>query len=101
MQGLAHESGRRFARPLAFALALLALVFLLQVTPHGHANGQDEAACLFCRAAHISVTPAVSTIAPSVPLVQLGVVRAPSAGATTENFFRHSDPRAPPAEVVL
>lgn len=101
MQGYAHESRRRIAKQLAIALALLAVIFLLQVIPHGHNNGQDEAACLLCQAAHLRATPAVCGIVLSTPLVQLGVVKAPSASATTESFFSHSDPRAPPAEAVL
>jgi len=101
MQALSQESVRRFARPLACALAVLALVFLLQVTPHGHSNGQDEAACRLCQAAHLSVTPALSGIVLSVPLVPVGEVAAPSAGTARESFFRHFDSRGPPSEVQL
>ncbi len=98
MQAFAHEPWRRFARPLAFALTLLSLFFLLQLIPHGHANRQDEATCGLCQAAHVGVRPAVSgSIAPSVPLVPLGEVTAPSAGAATESFFSHSPSRAPPS----
>jgi hypothetical protein len=101
MQGYAHESRRRIAKQLAIALALLAVVFLLQVIPHEHTNGQNEAACLLCQAAHLRATPAVSGTVLSTPLVQLGDVTASNASATTECFFSHSDPRAPPAEVIL
>lgn len=101
MQWLAHKSMRRVARPLAFALALLSLVFLLQVTPHGHSNGQDEAACRLCQAAHVSARPAISGIVLSVPLVPVGEVAATSVRPSLEIFFWHSDPRAPPAEVLL
>ena len=98
MKAFAHEPWRRFARPLAFALALFSLLFLLQLIPHAHANGQDEATCGLCLAAHVGVTPAVSAvIAPSIPLVPLGAVTAPSAGAATESLFRHSPSRAPPS----
>jgi len=97
MHVFAQESMRRFVRPLACALALFSLLFLLQVTPHGHANGQDEAACRLCQAAHVSATPALTGIALSIPLVLLGEVIAPSAGAATESFFSHSNSRAPPA----
>jgi len=98
MQLFAQESRRQFVKPLACALALLSLLFLLQVTPHGHANGQDESACWFCQAAHVSITPAISGIALSIPLVLLGEVIAPSVGAPTESFLSHSHSRAPPAE---
>jgi hypothetical protein len=100
MQGVAHKSGWRLGRSLAFALALLSLLFLLQVTPHTHANGQDEAACGLCQAAHISVTPVVSGIVLNVPLVAIGKVAAPVVLTANESFLSHSDPRAPPAEVL-
>jgi hypothetical protein len=94
----ARKSGGHWARSIAIALALLSLIFLLQVTPHEHANGQDEAACRLCQVAHVSVIPAVSGIVFSVPLVPVGEVAAPQVPATTESFFFHADPRAPPAE---
>jgi hypothetical protein len=97
MQVFAQQSMRRFVRPLACALAFLSLFFLLQITTHGHANGQDESACRLCQAAHVSATPALTGIALSVPLVLLGEVIAPSVGAATESFFSHSNSRAPPA----
>ena len=92
MQGLVHKSGGRIGRPLALALALLSLLFLLQVTPHTHTNGQDEAACGLCQAAHVGATPAVSGIVLSVPLVAVGMISAPIVLAANENFFSHSDP---------
>lgn len=101
MRATAHKSRHRLLRQLAIALALLAIVFFLQVTPHGHAKGRSEATCLLCQTARLGVTPTVSGIVLSTPLVQLGEVIAPNAGATTESFFSHSDPRAPPAEAVL
>jgi hypothetical protein len=96
-RGLLKPSGRRLARAVVLALALASLIFLLQVTAHEHTNGQDEAACLLCQAAHISVTPAVSAIELSVPFVPVGHVASPSIGSTLDSFFHHSDPRAPPS----
>jgi hypothetical protein len=96
--------GQKHRRPplakfLALALSLLSLVFLLQVTPHGHANGQDEAACRLCQAAHLSVIPTVSAIASSVPLVPISEVATVDLKADPQSFSRHSDPRAPPAQL--
>jgi hypothetical protein len=91
------RSGARGARSIAVALALLSLIFLLQVTPHEHANGQDEAACRLCQVAHVSAIPAVSGIVSSVPLVAVGEITAPRVLAASESFFFHADPRAPPA----
>lgn len=99
MLRLDPKSGWRMARPMALALALLSLLFLLQVTTHSHANGQDEAACRLCQAAHIGVTPAVSGIVITIPLVPVGEVAASHIVRATESFLSHSDPRAPPAEV--
>jgi hypothetical protein len=100
MQQSAHEPRRRLARSLALALALLSLVFLLQVTPHGHANGHDEAACRLCQAAHLGVVPTVSSITASVPLVPVSEVATLSLGIVSESFLSHSDPRAPPLAVL-
>jgi hypothetical protein len=101
MQQLAQKPGRRLERSLAFALALLSLLFLLQVTPHGHANGHDEAACRLCQAAHLGVIPTVSEIISSIPLVPVSEVAAAELSVATESFVSHSDPRAPPVTVLL
>lgn len=98
MQRFVQDSRWRLARPLALALALLSLIFLLQVTPHGHANGHEEGACRLCQAGHVSVTPAVSSQILTVPLVPVGEVVSRYFRLITESFLSHSDPRAPPAE---
>lgn len=98
-RGLFQPSGQRLARVIVLALALVSLIFLLQVAVHEHSNGQDEAACLLCQAAHVSATPVVSAIVLSVPFVPVGPVTAPAVGSTLDSFFHHSDPRAPPAAV--
>ena len=100
-RNLLHPSRGRLARSLVIALALASLVFLLQISTHTHTNGQEEAACLLCQAAHIGATPAVSTVALSVPFVPVGQVSAPSVSSVLDSFFHHSDPRAPPASIQL
>jgi hypothetical protein len=94
--GFTRKTGGRGAKSLAIAVALLSLIFLLQVTPHGHANGQDEAACRLCQAAHVSAIPAISGVVLSVPFEAVGEVTSPRVLVITESFSRHSDPRAPP-----
>jgi hypothetical protein len=101
MQELGQKRRRPLARFLALALSLLSLVFLLQVTPHGHVNGQDEAACRLCQAAHMGVIPTISGIVLSVPLAPVREVEAPEFRVVTEGFFSHRDPRGPPLEVLL
>jgi hypothetical protein len=100
MRWPAQKSKRRGTGALALVLAVLCLVFLLQVTPHEHTNAQDEATCQFCQVAHVSAIPAVSGIVLNVRLLPLGEARAPEILTTRESFSRHSDPRAPPAEAL-
>jgi hypothetical protein len=100
MQRAERKPGRRVQRTLAFALALVSIVFLLQVTPHGHVKGHDEAACRLCQTAHVSATPTVSGIVLSVPLVPFGEVTVVGVVSLTESFSSHADTRAPPAAVL-
>jgi hypothetical protein len=97
MKGAANLARSGLARPLALALALLSLIFLFQVTPHGHTNGQDEAACRLCQAAHIGVAQALTAVALVVPLIPSGRVSITTLTAETKFFFAHSPSRAPPS----
>jgi hypothetical protein len=87
---------RRRAKPLVIALGVLSLLFLLQVSTHSHANGQDESACRLCQVAHLVMVPAVSALQMSVPLVSCGQVAATVAVHLSESFSEHSPSRAPP-----
>ena len=91
-----HPIFRRLARPVALTLALLSLAFLLQVTPHFHANGQDEATCRLCQVAHLGVTPAVAVVSFSIPIVSLGEVVVCSGVSFAKPPSGHSSSRAPP-----
>jgi hypothetical protein len=91
-----HPIFRRLARPVALTLALLSLAFLLQVTPHSHANGQDEAACRLCQVAHLGVTPAVAVVSFSIPIVSFSEVVICSEVSLAELPSGHSSSRAPP-----
>ena len=97
MLAVTHPFLRRLAKPLAIALGLLSLLFLLQVTTHSHANGQDESACRLCQVAHLGVAPAVSAIELSVPLVSFGLVTEAVTHVGSEAFSEHSPSRAPPS----
>jgi len=96
-----HPYLGRLAKPLGLAVALLALAFLLQVTPHNHANGQDEAACALCQVAHIGSTPAISTVTLSAPLELMGFVSSAIEIVSPQSFARHSSSRGPPASNIL
>jgi len=91
-----QKRGGHGAKSIAIVLTLLSLAFLLQATPHEHANGQDEAACRLCQVAHVSAIPAVSGLVLNVPLVPVGEVAVPRVLSAIESFSLHSDPRAPP-----
>ena len=97
MLTLSHPFLRRSAKPLAIALGLLSLLFLIQVSAHSHANGQDESACCLCQVAHLGVAPAVSALVLSVPLVSFGQVTATATFTISEFFFEQSPSRAPPS----
>jgi hypothetical protein len=97
MKGTANPSWSQISKPLALVLALLSFLFLLQVTPHGHANGQDEAACRLCQVAHLGVAAAVTAVCLNIPLVPVGQVTPSAPLAKAEIFFAHSSSRAPPS----
>ncbi len=92
----AHPIFRKFTRPLALTLALVSLAFLLQVAPHVHANGQDEAACSLCQVAHLGVATAVAVISFSIPFVSFGQIATRSEVSLAEAPAGHSSSRAPP-----
>lgn len=100
MPGVTHPYMRRLAKPGACLLAVFALWFLLQVAPHSHANGHDEAACRLCQVAHIGVAPAVAGPTISAPLISFGIISAVVAVSVAEFFFEQSPSRAPPCSVL-
>ena len=100
MQEVVKPKWSQFATGLAIALAMASLLFLLQVTSHGHANGQDEAACRLCQAAHIGVTPALAAMTLSAPLVEFGVVFLQAAETALETATDNTPSRAPPSSVL-
>ena len=97
MHGSAGKYSRRLARPLAFALALVALLYLAQVVPHSHANGHDEEACQLCQVGHIGVSPALSAQTLIVTFVSFALITVLPDPFTTETFSDHSPSRAPPS----
>ncbi len=100
MQSVAHSLSRRLFKPLAFSLALLSLLFLVQLVPHAHAKSHDEAACRICQVGHIGVTPAVSAPSLSVPFIAFGQVAPVAILISSQNFTSHSPSRAPPSDLL-
>ena len=100
MQSVANSLSRRLLKPLAFTLALFSLLFLVQLVPHAHVNNHEAAACRICQVGHLGVTPAVSAIALSVPLVTFGHVTPAASLAILHEFCSHSSSRAPPTSLA-
>ena len=88
---------RRLSAPVIISLALLSFFFLLQVAPHSHADGHDEAACRICQVAHIGVAPTVSAVPLNPVLVYFGEIVAPPCLHFADSFSAQSPSRAPPA----
>jgi hypothetical protein len=100
MQVVVNPKWNRLSRGLALALAMVSLFLLLQLTAHGHKNGQDEAACLLCQVAHIGVTPALAAIVLSAPIMEFRAVSLQTVGAAPEAAADNSPSRAPPSFVL-
>ena len=95
MQPAGPRSSRRLATSVIVSLALLSFFFLLQVAPHFHADGHDEAACRICQIAHIGVAPAVSAILLNPILLYFGEIFAPRGLHLAASFSADSPSRAP------
>jgi len=86
----------RFAKPLAVGLAILSLVFFLQIAAHGHNDSRQDGACRVCQMAHIGMAPAVAAVTLATPLVAVGEVAIQVFAAATQDSASPSSPRAPP-----
>ena len=96
MLGKQHVQ-RYLARALAFALAMLFVLFVAQGLTHSHPKGQSEAACQVCQAAHISAGPKSLTGSLVGPLHVSGYVQPFAVTIHHELFFHDSASRAPPS----
>jgi hypothetical protein len=92
-----HKTTHGLARALALTLALLFVVFYVQALSHSHSNGQDEAACQLCQAAHIGSAPASVVPLLLTPLLSIGYVQPFILTFHQELFFHDSPSRAPPS----
>src|SRR5208282_4859650 len=84
------------ARVLAFTFAVLFVLFVAQGLSHSHANGQSEAACQICQAAHVGSAPKSLTGSLVGPLPSIGYVQPFVVTVHQEFFFHDSPSRAPP-----
>ncbi len=92
---------KQVTRILTFVLAIVSVVFLAQLVPHAHANGQDEAACRLCQVVHLGVAIGIVALALAAVLVCVGSVPAPAIAGYSRIFTAHSPSRAPPAFLLL
>src|ERR1700693_1096416 len=88
--------GNYFRRTLALAIACCIVVFLVQVVVHDHENGQNEAACRVCHAAHIGIAPSLSALLLASPLLPSGSIREIAVQFHKDLFSHDSPSRAPP-----
>ena len=92
-----RKATRHLARVFALTLAILFVVFYAQALSNSHSDGQDEAACQLCQAAHIGTAPASVTPLLHTPLLTTGYVEPFVASFHQELFFHDSPSRAPPS----
>src|SRR5215469_5542928 len=85
------------ARLLAFSLAVLFVVFISQLASHTHSNGQNEATCQVCQAAHLGPAPQAGIVLLHAPLQSTGYVPPFLSALHDELFFHDSPSRAPPS----
>jgi Zn-dependent protease with chaperone function len=91
-----HKAKHGLLRMLAFALAVLFVVFSAQAMGHSHEKGQNEATCQVCQAAHIGSAPAPVTPSLFIPLSATEYI-APFLVTFHQELFSHDSPsRAPP-----
>jgi hypothetical protein len=84
---------------MAFTLVLVLALFFAQIATHSHQNGQDEARCQVCQAAHVAPAPAISAVVPHI-FVEVECVRLSGTAFCQELFFGVSPSGAPPALFV-
>jgi hypothetical protein len=92
-----HKSKYACVRMLAFALAVLFVVFSVQALGHSHEKGQNEARCQVCQAAHVGSAPASVALWLFTPLAAGGYVEPFVAAFHQQLFFHDCPSRAPPA----
>jgi hypothetical protein len=92
-----HKTRHDLVRVLALTLAVMFVVFCVQVLSHSHANGQDEAACQLCQAAHIRSAPASVVPLLITPFLSIRYLEPFVLKFHQELFFHDSPSRAPPS----
>ena len=92
---------QRLVRTLGIALAIVALIFLVQTVSHSHPDGQEQAACQLCQIAHTGIVATATVCVLFAALVPTGPVEQPTLFLPEEGFSFGSPARAPPIDVLL
>jgi hypothetical protein len=93
----ARRARNHWARGVALGLSLLVFSFVFHGVSHVHQNGQDEAACQTCQAAHVGIYPAVSAPILPTPLLAAGRVQALTLVLADTPVSPDRPSRAPPS----
>ncbi len=91
-----HNARSNAVRVLTLTLAVLFALFAAQGLTHSHADGQNEATCQLCQAAHLGSAPTAGTTSLVSPLLATGYVQPFVVTIHQELFFHDSPSRAPP-----
>jgi Protein of unknown function (DUF2946) len=94
--GVTHKTRSNWVRVFALTLAVVSVLFVAQALSHSHANGQNDATCQVCQAAHVGPAPAAGTASLITPLLATGYVHAFILTIHQEFLFHDSPSRAPP-----
>ena len=96
-----RNTGKRLSgnavRLLAFSLCVLTVFFVVSSTSHIHPNGQEDASCRLCQAAHMGISAGLATQTLPVPLVERAEVQNFVPFIHSELFLPSASPRAPPS----
>jgi hypothetical protein len=91
-----RRTGLGLNRVLALMLVVLSVFVLAHFLSHSHRDGQTEAGCQVCQAAHARSLPSGEVRSTAVPLVTVGYVQ-PLVANFLESFLpRYYSSRAPP-----
>jgi hypothetical protein len=88
-------------RVIGIALALTALIFLVQTLSHTHPDGQGQATCQLCQIAQSSMLATASASVPVLTFVPTVPVEQPILLIPKEDLSFAFPARAPPAEILL
>src|SRR5262245_26787755 len=91
-----QQTRQDLVRVLAFSLAVLFVVFLVQVDFHSHVTGHNEATCQVCQATHLASVPNAGSSSLITPLLSAEDVQPFVPAFHQELSCDGSPSRAPP-----